>query len=214
MTTLDFCDKQNMVAYLKKPTGSEGFQEIVDFLNDEAVYEEWDDRVERAASLDAAHASGGSLRYQEAIGDSITQTRFEKVPTQPYDSPLPRVNILESDEGSITLKELTVICTTLSQKVESLEANLKQTKQVYGVIYNKLIIKVKELKKIVKTSKARRKAKITIFDDEEEFNDPSKQGRSMIEEINQDIEVTLVTPTQVSTQGEAHSQEDSWEFLV
>nr|GEW83527.1 uncharacterized mitochondrial protein AtMg00810-like [Tanacetum cinerariifolium] len=100
---------------------------------------------------------------------------------------------------SITLKELTVICTTLSQKVESLEANLKQTKQVYGAIYTKLIIKVKELEKIVKTSKARRKAKIVVSDDEEEFNDPSKQGRSMIEEINQDIEVTLVTPTQTYT---------------
>ncbi|GKB38964.1 hypothetical protein Tco_0883906 [Tanacetum coccineum] len=33
MANLEFCDKHNMVAYLKKPTGSEGFQEIVDFLN-------------------------------------------------------------------------------------------------------------------------------------------------------------------------------------
>nr|GEX45307.1 ribonuclease H-like domain-containing protein [Tanacetum cinerariifolium] len=33
MATLEFCDKHNMVAYLKIPTGSEGFQEIVDFLN-------------------------------------------------------------------------------------------------------------------------------------------------------------------------------------
>ncbi|GJY40183.1 integrase, catalytic region, zinc finger, CCHC-type containing protein [Tanacetum coccineum] len=30
---IEFCDKHNMAAYLKKPTGSEGFQEIVDFLN-------------------------------------------------------------------------------------------------------------------------------------------------------------------------------------
>ncbi|GJV80656.1 hypothetical protein Tco_1516526, partial [Tanacetum coccineum] len=39
---------------------------------DEAVYKEWDDRVGRAtttaASLDAAQASGGSPRCQEAIG--------------------------------------------------------------------------------------------------------------------------------------------------
>nr|GFA69366.1 hypothetical protein [Tanacetum cinerariifolium] len=35
---------------------------------DDAIYEEWDDRVEKAASLDAAHASGGSPRYQEAMG--------------------------------------------------------------------------------------------------------------------------------------------------
>nr|GEZ01099.1 copia protein [Tanacetum cinerariifolium] len=124
----------------------------------------------------------GSPRYQEAMGGSITQTRFERLPTQPHDSPLPKFNTLESDEGSITLKELTVICTTLSQKVESLEANLKQTKQVYGAIYTKLIIKVKDLEKIVKTSKARRKAKIAVFDDEEEFNDPSKQGRNQPED--------------------------------
>nr|GEV16631.1 putative ribonuclease H-like domain-containing protein [Tanacetum cinerariifolium] len=33
MATLEFCEKHNMAAYLKKPTRSEGFQEIVDFLN-------------------------------------------------------------------------------------------------------------------------------------------------------------------------------------
>nr|GEV30839.1 ribonuclease H-like domain-containing protein [Tanacetum cinerariifolium] len=33
MANLEFYDKHNMVAYLKKPTGSEGVQEIVDFLN-------------------------------------------------------------------------------------------------------------------------------------------------------------------------------------
>ncbi|GJT70155.1 putative ribonuclease H-like domain-containing protein [Tanacetum coccineum] len=33
MANLEFCDKHSMVAYLKKPTGSEGFQEIVDFFN-------------------------------------------------------------------------------------------------------------------------------------------------------------------------------------
>ncbi|GKC88133.1 putative ribonuclease H-like domain-containing protein [Tanacetum coccineum] len=33
MAKFEFCDKHNMVAYLKKPSRSEGFQEIVDFLN-------------------------------------------------------------------------------------------------------------------------------------------------------------------------------------
>ncbi|GJR67707.1 hypothetical protein Tco_0013772 [Tanacetum coccineum] len=31
MANLDFCDKHNMVAFLKKPEGSEGFHQIVDF---------------------------------------------------------------------------------------------------------------------------------------------------------------------------------------
>ncbi|GJW74066.1 hypothetical protein Tco_0133436 [Tanacetum coccineum] len=33
MVNLEFCDTYNMVAYLKKPGGSEGFHQIVDFLN-------------------------------------------------------------------------------------------------------------------------------------------------------------------------------------
>ncbi|GKA27917.1 hypothetical protein Tco_0714085, partial [Tanacetum coccineum] len=37
MANLELCDKYNMVAYLKKPTGSEGFQEIVDFLNESHI---------------------------------------------------------------------------------------------------------------------------------------------------------------------------------
>ncbi|GJT49128.1 hypothetical protein Tco_0975285 [Tanacetum coccineum] len=33
MANLEFCDTHNMVAYLKKTEGSEGFYQIVDFLN-------------------------------------------------------------------------------------------------------------------------------------------------------------------------------------
>ncbi|GJZ04785.1 hypothetical protein Tco_0538060 [Tanacetum coccineum] len=165
---------------------------------DETVYEEWDDRVERAttiaASLDAEQASGGSPRCQEAMGGSIAQTRFERVPTLPRDSPFPRVHTLGSDQGCMTLQELMVLCTNFSKKVESLEADLKQTKQVDGAAYTKLILKVKKLKKAVKTSYSRRRAKIVVLDDEEDSEDSSKQGR-MIEEIDQDVGVTLVTPT-------------------
>ncbi|GJV13144.1 ribonuclease H-like domain-containing protein [Tanacetum coccineum] len=287
MVNLELCDKHNMVAYLKKPTGSEGFQEILDFLNgshirfaliknptiyvslikkfwqtaivrtvdngeqeitaivdgkeftitevsvrrhlqladvegisalptteifdqlslmgyvltddkltfqkDEAVYVEGDDRVKRAttnaASLYAARASGnitktqstvipnvplpqgigtgGSPGCQEAMGGSITQTRSERVPTSPYDSPLSRVNTLGSDEGSMTLLELTVLCTTLSKKVESLEADLKQTKKVYSAAYTKLIKKVMKLEKTVKSNQARSRANIMVSYDED-----------------------------------------------
>ncbi|GJV90886.1 hypothetical protein Tco_1538699 [Tanacetum coccineum] len=131
-------------------------------------------------------------------GGSIAQTRSERVPTLPCDSPLPRVHTLGSDEGSMTLQELTVLCTTLSKKVESLEADLKQTKQVYGAAYTKLIMKVKKGEKTIKTSHSRRRAKIVVSDDEE---NSSKQGR-MIEEIDQDAGVTLVTPTQGEDQPE------------
>ncbi|GJW40631.1 hypothetical protein Tco_0066476 [Tanacetum coccineum] len=236
MVNLEFYDKHNVVAYLKKPSGSEGFQVIVDFLNgshiryaltkNPTIYVSFIKKfcqtatirtvdngeqeitatvdgkeftvteasvrihlqladvdgisflpttkifdqlslmgVERAttiaASLDAEQASGGSPRCQETMGGSIAQTRSERVLTLPRDSPLPRVYTLRSDEGSMTLQELTVLCTTLSKKVEIFEADLKQTKKVYGAAYTKLIMKER-----------------------------------MIEEIDQDVGVTLVTPTQ------------------
>ncbi|GJR49097.1 hypothetical protein Tco_1317200 [Tanacetum coccineum] len=65
--------------------------------------------------------------------------------TMPHDSPLLRVHSLGSDEGSMTLNELTFLYTTLSKKVETLESNLKQTKLTYGAAYTKLIMKVKKL---------------------------------------------------------------------
>ncbi|GKC46528.1 hypothetical protein Tco_1064250, partial [Tanacetum coccineum] len=212
---------------LAQPTNEEPIPNVtsepIPNVPDEAVYKKWDDRVERAtttaASLDAEYASGninrtqstaipnvplpqgvgagGSPRCQEAMGSSIAQTRSERVPTSPRDSPLPRVNTLGSDKGSMTLQELTVLCTTLSKKVESLEADLNQTKQVYGAAYTELIKKVKRLEKTVKTSHSRRRAKIVVLDNEEASEDSSKQGM-MIKEIDQDAGITFITltPTQ------------------
>ncbi|GKB53863.1 putative ribonuclease H-like domain-containing protein, partial [Tanacetum coccineum] len=186
-----------------------------------------------AASLDAAQASGnitktqpttipnvpisqeistgGCPRCQEAMGGFIAQTRSEKVPTQSYDSPLPRVNTLGSDEGSMTLQELKVLFTTISKKVESLEADLQQTKKVYGTAYTKLIKKVKKLEETVKSNQARRRAKIVVSDDEEDSKDSSKQGRK-IDEIDQDPDITLIQHD-TEIQGR-HGQEMEFETKV
>ncbi|GJT00993.1 hypothetical protein Tco_0822162 [Tanacetum coccineum] len=222
---------------LKEVTELPQTSEPIPNVPDEAVYEEWDDGVGRAtttaASLDASQASGnitmtqpttipnvplsheigtcGSLRCQEAMGGSIAQTRSEKVPTQSYDSPLPRVNTLGTDEGSMTLYELTVLCIKLSNKVESLETELKQTKQTYGAAFTKLIKKVKKLEKTVKTSQARRRAKIIISNDEEDSEDSSKQERK-IDEIDQDPDITLVQHD-AEIQGR-HGQEMEFETKV
>ncbi|GKC57077.1 hypothetical protein Tco_1084675 [Tanacetum coccineum] len=184
---------------------------------DETLYEERGDSVERAAttatSLDAEQGSGninrtqstsipndpfpkgigsgGSPRRQDTIlGDRPAQTRFERLSKQSNDSPLPRVNTLGSDEGSMTQQELMVFCTTFSKKVESLETDLKQTKQIYGAAYTRLIKKVKKLEKIVKSSQARRRERIVVSDNEDDLEDPSKQARKIIE-IDQDPGISL-----------------------
>nr|GEY90806.1 hypothetical protein [Tanacetum cinerariifolium] len=130
--------------------------------------------ADKATSTYVDIRHGGAATTVTSLDAGQDSGDIDKTPSIPHDSHLLRVNTLGSDEGSTTLQELTVLCTTLSQKVESLEADLKQTKQVYRAANTKLIIK----------------------------------GRSMIKEIDQDAKVTLVTPIQVSTQGEAHSQED------
>ncbi|GJT88984.1 hypothetical protein Tco_1070701 [Tanacetum coccineum] len=186
---------------------------------DETVHKERGDIVERAAttaaSLDAEQDSGniiktqsttipnepflqeiglgGSPRSQETtLGDMPAQTRFERLSKQPHGSSLLRVNTLGSDEGSLKLQELTVLCTKLSTKVDSLEADLKQTKQIYGTAFTKLIKKVKILEKNVNSSQARRKARIVVSNDEEDLEDPSKQGRK-IAEIDEDPDISLFT---------------------
>nr|GEX19065.1 hypothetical protein [Tanacetum cinerariifolium]GEX34407.1 hypothetical protein [Tanacetum cinerariifolium] len=73
-----------MVAFLKKPAGSEGFQEILDFLNGSHIRE-----LVQVAVLGAKKPGG-----------SIAQTRSETVLTSPHDSPLLRVNTLRSDKGN------------------------------------------------------------------------------------------------------------------
>nr|GEW07482.1 putative ribonuclease H-like domain-containing protein [Tanacetum cinerariifolium] len=100
------------------------------------------------ASLDAGQGSGN----------------INKTPSMPHDAPLPRFNTLGSDEGSMSLQGLTVLCTTLLQKVESLEADLKQTKQVYGAAYIKLIMKLLEL---MLSKRSRKNTKCVNAADEE-----------------------------------------------
>ncbi|GJS75773.1 hypothetical protein Tco_0725654 [Tanacetum coccineum] len=153
----------------------------------------------------------------------------------PHDSPLPGGHTLGSDEGNEKLNELKDLCTKLSNKVTSLEEDLKKTKKIYGKAITKLVKKVKHLEEKLKSTTERRKARLVISNDEEDLGseDPSKQGRmteieyegveidlnqtnddlqrrSIIEEINLGKGFTLqqFTPIKV-IQGEEQSQESS-----
>ncbi|GJY65355.1 hypothetical protein Tco_0467593 [Tanacetum coccineum] len=75
--------------------------------------------------------------------------------------------ILGNDEGRMQHNELMDLVTKLSDRV------------------------VKKLEKTVKTRQAKRKARIVVFNDEEDLENPSKQGRK-IDEIDQDPDISLV----------------------
>ncbi|GJW64557.1 hypothetical protein Tco_0116441 [Tanacetum coccineum] len=103
----------------------------------------------------------------------------EEAATMPHDSPLQRVHSLGSGEGSMTLHELTVLCTTLSKKVESLESDLK----------------------------------LVVSEDEDDLEDPSKQGRK-ISQLDEDEGITLVQMG-AQTQGRhEHDLEPDFEFTA
>ncbi|GKA91483.1 hypothetical protein Tco_0813353 [Tanacetum coccineum] len=177
-----------MVAYLKKPEGSEEFHQIVDFLNashiryalteNSTIYvslikQFWETatartldtgEVELTATIDGkvkivteasirrhlqlVNSDGISsllnteIFEQLSLMGSLTQTHVADEAASTgvdvrYGGDATTITGLEAGQGS----ELTVLCTTLSKKVESLETDLKQTKLTYGAAYTKLIKK-------------------------------------------------------------------------
>ncbi|GJX26053.1 hypothetical protein Tco_0232349 [Tanacetum coccineum] len=110
----------------------------------------------------------------------------------PYNSPLLGGHTPESDKGSKKLNDLKDLCTKLSDKVTSLEEDLKQTKKLYGKALTKLVKKVKQLEDKIKSTTERRKARLVISDDEEDLGseDISKQGR-MTETKYEGVEIDL-----------------------
>ncbi|GKB44515.1 hypothetical protein Tco_0889457 [Tanacetum coccineum] len=189
-----------MVAYLQKSEGSKGFHQIIDFLN--ACHTQTatagtsaNREVELTATIDrqVKTITEASLRRHLKLEDNGGVTTlpnseiFEKLA-------LMGVYLLRRDEGSLLHNELTDLCTSLSNKVKSLETELKDTKQTYNSALTQLIRWVKKLEHIVKASKSRRRVRVVEYDNEEELEDPSKQGRSLIEELDMDAEISLVPP--------------------
>ncbi|GKG07158.1 hypothetical protein Tco_0330127, partial [Tanacetum coccineum] len=57
----------------------------------------------------------------------------------------------------------------------------------------RLILRVKKLEKTIKTSKARRRARVVLSEDEDAAEDSSKQGRKIFD-IDTDPTISLVQP--------------------
>ncbi|GJZ20346.1 putative ribonuclease H-like domain-containing protein [Tanacetum coccineum] len=121
---------------------------------------------------------------------------IHKTPTRPHDSPLPKVQSLGSDAGRMTLSELTVLCTNLSNKVTSLETELRQTKQTYSTALTKLIKKVKKLENTIKANQARRRTKL-VSSQSDQYEDHLKvlsAAKVLADVARKRREVANVTP--------------------
>ncbi|GJR24202.1 hypothetical protein Tco_0972729 [Tanacetum coccineum] len=148
--------------------------------------------ADEAAFIGVDDVHGGAATTVSSIDAGQGSGNITKSPTIPHDSPLPGGHTPRSDEGSMTLYELTVLCIQLSNKLESLETELKQIKQTYGAAFTKLIKTVKILEQTVNTSQDRRRTNIIASDNEEDLvvEDPFKQGRNTQEGFGAGPEVT------------------------
>ncbi|GKE27360.1 hypothetical protein Tco_1442744, partial [Tanacetum coccineum] len=179
---------------------------------DEAVNEEIDDSLERAAttatSLDAEQdrgninknqskatlnepssigtSSGSGPKSQDTMGDTISQTRSENVSKLSNDPLLARGNTLQSGEDSLKLKELMELCTNLQNRVIDLEKT--KTSQAQEI-----------------TSLKRRARVASSSEESLGEEDASKQGRK-IDDIDADEGVTLVDKTS-KNQGRFNDEE-------
>ncbi|GKC24903.1 hypothetical protein Tco_1027053, partial [Tanacetum coccineum] len=142
-----------MVAYLKKTEGSEGFHQIVDFLNTGHIRSPTHThKCSRYAAITGLDVRlGGATTTVTGLEAGQGSGNIDKTPTMPHDSPLLRVHTLRSDEGRIQHNELMDLVTKLSDRVVALETDLTQTKKVYGVAFIKLIKRVKSNSEIART---------------------------------------------------------------
>ncbi|GKD67956.1 hypothetical protein Tco_1322046 [Tanacetum coccineum] len=112
-----------------------------------------------------------SSRHTSISAPSTSQppiTPTEEASPMPHESPLHSVQSLGRDEGN---------------------------KKVYSSAITKLILRVKKLEKTIKTTKAKRKVRVVLSEDEDAAEDSSKQGRKIFD-IDTDPTISLVQPQQ------------------
>ncbi|GJY01200.1 hypothetical protein Tco_0359352 [Tanacetum coccineum] len=189
----------------------------IDNVADEAVNEEMDGSLERAAttatSLDTEQdrgninktqskatpneagsqgtTSGGGPRCQETMGDTIAQTRFENVSKTSNDTLLARGNTLRSGKDSLKLNELMELCINLQQRVLDLETT--KTTQANKITSLKRRVKKLERRNKSGTHGLKRmyrvgsSRKVESSKDDLGEEDASKQGRIFDIDANKDI---------------------------
>nr|GEW66220.1 hypothetical protein [Tanacetum cinerariifolium] len=173
----------------------------IEHVADEAVNEEMGDSLERAdttaTSLDAEQDRCGGPMCQETIGDTVAQTRSERVSKISNNLLLARVNTPRSGEDSLKFNELMKLCTKLQQRVLDLET----TKITQALEIDSLKRRVKKLerRKRSRTHRLKRLYKVglsaRVESSEDEGlgeEDASKQGRIADIDTNEDIHLVNV----------------------
>ncbi|GJR12708.1 hypothetical protein Tco_0795360 [Tanacetum coccineum] len=148
MSTLTFSDTHNMVAFLEKPVESDGFHEIIDFLNANQIHYALTINptictscIEQFWTTAKAKTVNGEFPHPS---DSTTDVpNKESVPTHSND-------LLLSGEDRLKLTDLMDMCIKLSERVLDLE----HTKTAQAQEITNLKLRVKKLEKKSEVSTA------------------------------------------------------------
>nr|GEW81001.1 hypothetical protein [Tanacetum cinerariifolium] len=212
MFNLEFCDTHNMVANLLKTEGSEYFHQIMDFLNTSHLKYALTENPTIYASLIQQFwqtVAANTLDTGEGEGSTVLAESHHTPSGAPTTSQPPLSSPLRIPTRQETKVPQPSSPTHTNVADEAASIDLQQTKKVYSTAFTKLIMKVKKLEKIVKSTKARRRAKIVMSDDEDATKNTSKQGRK-IDTIDQDPDISLVQHD-AKVQGR-HEQEIKFEI--
>ncbi|GKA40947.1 hypothetical protein Tco_0733540 [Tanacetum coccineum] len=181
MTTLQFANTHNLVAFLSKPAKSEGFEQIVDFLN------------------------ANPIRYALTINPTIYTSCIEQLwATVKAKTINGEVQLQALMDGKKIIITDSIVRRDL--QIEDAEVlDLENTKTVQAQEITSLKLRVKKLEKkrrsrthkLKRLYKVGRSARMVSSDDASlgDQEDASKQGRK-IDDINKDAEITLIDETQ------------------
>nr|GEU33575.1 ribonuclease H-like domain, reverse transcriptase, RNA-dependent DNA polymerase [Tanacetum cinerariifolium] len=118
--------------------------------------------------------SGGGPRCQEAMRDTIAQTRFENVSKLSNDSLLARGNTLQSDEDRMKLNEVMELCSNLQSKVLDLE-KIKITQALEITSLKSRVKKLEKKQRNLREDASKQRRKIHDIDVDEDITQVNDQ---------------------------------------
>ncbi|GJW40371.1 hypothetical protein Tco_0066216 [Tanacetum coccineum] len=224
MANLEFRDTHNMVAYLKKTKGSEGFHQIFWQTATASTLDNGD--IEITATIDGKvkTVSEASIRRHLKLEDSdgisnlpTTEifkqlalmgriTKQESMVPQPRSPTQTNVADKAASTGvDVRLRGATTTVTGLEAGHGS--ANIDKTPTMP---HDSPLPRVNTLGSDEGT---RGKAKLVVSDDEEDLEDPSKQGRKIVE-IDQDPDISLLQHDAEVQGRHEHDMESDFDFTA
>ncbi|GJY23442.1 hypothetical protein Tco_0397100, partial [Tanacetum coccineum] len=169
-----------MIAFLEKPAESNGFQEIIDFLNANQIHYAltvnltiYTSCIEQFWATTKAKTVNGERQLQALVDKKkVKETEVPQDETHHDDSiPISSNDPLLNGEDRMQLTELMILCTNLQKQVLDLEkANDSQAKEIAGL--KKRVQKLERKKKsrttgLKRLRKVGESSRVASFEDKE-----------------------------------------------